>query len=40
MRIIRSVLAAVITLSLVAGYDSIQTEKEVSAAVKNKNLTI
>lgn len=36
MRIIRSVLAAVITLSLVAGCGSIQTKKTVSAATDKK----
>lgn len=40
MRIIRSILAAVVTLSLVAGYGSISIEKTVSAAVNNKNITI
>lgn len=40
MRIIRPILAVVITLSLVAGYGSVQKEKTVSAAVKNKNITI
>lgn len=40
MKYFRSILAAVITLSLVAGFSSIQTKKTVSAAVKNKNITI
>lgn len=40
MKKIRLILAAVITLSLVAGYGSVQTEKTVSAAGKNKNITI
>lgn len=39
MRIIRSFLAAVITLSLVAGYGSIQTKETVSAAA-NKKITV
>ncbi|MDE6566361.1 MAG: hypothetical protein K2K70_01340 [Lachnospiraceae bacterium] len=39
MRIIRPILAAVITLSLVAGYDGVQTEKTVSAAAK-KTITV
>lgn len=40
MRIIRSVLAAVITLSLVAGCGSIQTKKTVSAATADKQIKI
>lgn len=40
MRIIRSILAAVITLSLVAGYGSVPMEKTASAVAKNKNITI
>lgn len=40
MKKIRLILAAVITLSLVAGYGSVQTERTVSAAGKNKNITI
>lgn len=36
----RFILAAVITLSLVAGYGSVPMEKTVLAAVKNKNITI
>lgn len=39
MRIIRPVLAAVLTLSLVAGYGSVQTVKTVSAATK-KTITV
>lgn len=39
MRIIRSFLAAVITLSLVAGYNNVQTEKTVSAAT-DKKITV
>ncbi|MCH5251750.1 MAG: hypothetical protein J1F22_02140 [Lachnospiraceae bacterium] len=40
MRIIRSFLAVVITLSLVAGYSSVQTKKTVSAATANKTITV
>ena len=40
MKIIRTVLAAVITLLLVAGYDSVQTKQTVLAATTNKKITI
>lgn len=40
MRIIRSFLAAVITLSLVAGYGSVQMEKTVLAATADKEFTV
>lgn len=40
MRIIRSVLAAAVAVSLVAGCVGIQTEETVSAVVKNKNITV
>lgn len=40
MRIIRSFLVAVITLSLVAGYGSVQMKKTVSAATADKKFTV
>ena len=40
MRIIRSFLAAVITLSLVAGYSSVQDQKTIVTDAKAKKITI